>query len=413
MKNYLLNYDLTFKRLINSVKKAADQRNVSAYLAGGIVRDILLNRASEDLDIVLEDDVIEIGKSLAKEWNAVFTYYPEFKTATLKTKNNFRVDLATARKETYASPGALPRISAATLKDDLFRRDFSINAMAICINQKEEGCLIDPFGGLLDLNNKKIKILHPKSFIDDPTRILRAVRFEQRFGYRMERKTLELLKKAVKGKRINNVSSDRLYAELKKMLKEKHIVECLKRLNQLQISKFFMGKGIFDIRYINKIQKRKREYSSLKCVWFYNLLALVEGFDSKKLSKFVVNFSFSKREKKVFQECQDISKLLKKLGGLKVCRSDIYGYLEKLDEKLIVYLNLRSSVRSVCQRIDRYLKIDRFVYLKITGDDLKKIGFKSGAKMGQILSKVFEEKIEGKVSTKKDELVLAKSFMVK
>ena len=165
---------------------------------------------------------------------AKVTPYPAFKTATVLLPDGTLIDFATAREETYAQGGAYPAVKPSGIKQDLFRRDFTINAMAVAINPKVWGKVIDPFKGLADLKGKKIRILHDKSFLDDPTRILRAARFKARLNFSIEAKTLKFLKSAIKIKVLDTIKPQRYLKDFNKVLKEvnaEEAIKCLKSWN--------------------------------------------------------------------------------------------------------------------------------------------------------------------------------------
>ena len=183
MKFSLNNLNARYLKLIRQIGQEAAQSGIKAYLVGGCVRDLLLKKRNCDIDIVVEGDAIIFSAYLSKRYNVKAHHYGQFKTATLFFPENIRIDLATARKEHYPRPGMLPVVAAGPIYDDLFRRDFTVNAMAMSIHPSSFAEMVDYFGGYEDLKNKKIRILHEKSFLDDPTRILRAVRFEQRFHF--------------------------------------------------------------------------------------------------------------------------------------------------------------------------------------------------------------------------------------
>ncbi len=174
--------------LIQKAGALAAERRLGIYLVGGVVRDILLGRANSDLDLVVEGDAIKLAESLAGELGGRLVVHRRFGTAKIRTRN-LTIDLAMARAETYARPGALPTVRPGSIQDDLARRDFTVNAMALRLDPGSFGKLVDPFDGRKDLENKLIRILHDRSFIDDATRMLRAVRYEQRFGFRLEAST--------------------------------------------------------------------------------------------------------------------------------------------------------------------------------------------------------------------------------
>jgi tRNA nucleotidyltransferase (CCA-adding enzyme) len=228
----LINKNLP-KELVDLTKKVAvtaASRNEPLYLVGGVVRDLLLGIPNLDLDFVVEGDAIELAKELAQMTNAKLTTHPMFNTAKIKL-GKWSIDIAMARTETYTKPGALPSVRPGTLKTDLFRRDFTINAMAISLSPAKYGELIDIYGGLDNLKNKLIRVLHEKSFIDDATRIWRAIRYEQRLDFKIEPETLKLLKRNVAI--LKTVGGYRLRRELELVLKEKEPEKILARADKL------------------------------------------------------------------------------------------------------------------------------------------------------------------------------------
>ena len=206
--------------LVREVGLKADSLGYRAYLVGGTVRDIILGRSHIDIDITVEGDAIKLGKIIAKDAGAVITIYKSFGTCTLAFKDGSKIDLATARRETYKRPGAMPTTKPSTLKEDLKRRDFTINAVAASVMAKDFGNVCDFFNGTGDLKSGLIRVMHPKSFTDDPTRILRARRFAARYGFKIEPKTDLLMKKALINRALDTVSPGRIQKELMLISKE-------------------------------------------------------------------------------------------------------------------------------------------------------------------------------------------------
>lgn len=206
--------------LLKDISKVADQNLVHAYLVGGTVRDHLLDVPTKDLDIVVVGNAMTMAQEFAKLQDGKIHVYPAFKTATVTLRHERVVDFASARKEKYVRPGAFPVVTFAQLKEDLFRRDFTINAMAISLNQEDWGVMQDPYEGKKDLKFKRIRILHDKSFVDDPTRILRALRFQLRFDFKIERHTLRLLQDAIRLGALNTIRPQRYKKEYDKILQE-------------------------------------------------------------------------------------------------------------------------------------------------------------------------------------------------
>ena len=204
--------------LFDAVRQWASEGEPRVYLVGGPVRDALLDAPLLDLDFAVEGDAVATARLLAKRLGGRLTVHSRFGTATIVSGGD-RIDLVTARQEVYPEPGQLPQVSPGSIFDDLARRDFSINAMALSLSPAAGG-LIDPLGGLDDLEAGVIRALHPGSFVDDPTRILRAVRYEQRFGFRIDGATLAYMAEAVSGGYMDAVSGDRWRHELERILEE-------------------------------------------------------------------------------------------------------------------------------------------------------------------------------------------------
>ncbi|HUU64504.1 MAG TPA: CCA tRNA nucleotidyltransferase, partial [Dehalococcoidales bacterium] len=203
---------------IQRAGKTAASQGQGLYLVGGVVRDLLLGQTNLDLDLVVEGNAIELAQHLAEiNKQGKITTHPRFNTAKLQW-TKWSVDLATARSETYAKPGALPTVTPGSIHNDLFRRDFTINAMAIELNPTHYGELIDLYGGRDDLEHKLIRVLHEKSFTDDATRIWRGLRYEQRLDFQLEPTTLKLLKRDIP--MLDTISGDRIRYELECILQE-------------------------------------------------------------------------------------------------------------------------------------------------------------------------------------------------
>jgi tRNA nucleotidyltransferase (CCA-adding enzyme) len=233
--NFLSRLNPKFLALVRSIGILAQSQGVSAYLVGGPVRDLMLKLPNLDLDITVEGNGIRLAEAWAALYRgALVARYPAFKTATVRLPDGRLVDFATARREVYARRGAYPAVMPSGIKDDLFRRDFTINAMAIAVNPGSWGKVIDPFGGQADLLSRKLRVLHDKSFLDDPTRILRAARFKARLGLKVDVKTLKLLKSAINIKVLDTIKPQRYLKDFNKILLEansKEAVKCLKSWN--------------------------------------------------------------------------------------------------------------------------------------------------------------------------------------
>ncbi|MDP8230546.1 MAG: hypothetical protein P9L93_05530 [Candidatus Gorgyraea atricola] len=218
--------------LVETLGKIADEEGVRVYMVGGPVRDLLLNVSNYDLDFVVETDAIKFSEVLNKTLKGALTVHKAFGTATVARKD-LRIDIVTARRESYEHPAAYPDVEPATIKEDLFRRDFTINAMAIIINKRNFGELADLYGGLGDLKKGIVRVMHDKSFMDDPTRIFRAVRFSTRLNFKIESHTKGLMKEAVAAGFLGEVNRGRIKKEMELFLKEKNALKCLETFSRL------------------------------------------------------------------------------------------------------------------------------------------------------------------------------------
>ncbi len=409
MKNYFSNLDKKLLCIIRTVGREAGQRKIPAYIVGGIVRDIILKKSNLDLDIVIEGDAIALAKVLAKKLKARLKIYREFGTATLVIPCGGHLDLATARRESYVRSGALPMVQPGNLDEDLFRRDFTINAMAIAIGPKGFSGLIDKFGGLKDLSGKKIRILHKKSFLNDPTRILRAVRFEQRFHFNIERGTLTLMKAALKKNIFKKIKPPRYFNDLKKILTEEDPLRCLKRLHQLGALKGINAHLDVDLSHLsclhkNILQAKRMKLYKDKDYQLIYLMGLLAKSKRAVVNRILKRFPFTKSERVSIRQAQDSGVIINALSVGRLSHSQVYQVLKPLTAETVLYLRVLTDRMSVYRRIDRFLKNDIDTQLLINGRDLKRMGLVSGAKIGKILKDVLYLKIDKRVRTKKDEL---------
>ena len=216
MKKYLEKLPRELKKVVNQVIKVSQETRLPAYLVGGCLRDLILGIKNLDLDIAIEGNGIIFAQKLAQRLNSTLKIHPRFGTAVLILADGLKVDIATARQEKYPYPAALPVVSSGSLREDLKRRDFTINALAISLVLGKDQEIIDPYGGQEDLVLGRIRILHNLSFKDDPTRIFRAVRFSQRLDFKIEEETFTLLKEAIGEGALDKVNPHRLRDELQK-----------------------------------------------------------------------------------------------------------------------------------------------------------------------------------------------------
>ena len=408
-----INFNRLGKEVLDILRRLgylADRKGVTVYLVGGFVRDLILKQGNLDIDLVVEGDATAFAEAFAKEQKADIKIYKEFGTATLIYPNGFRLDFATARQEIYQRPGALPTVSSGSIRDDLYRRDFTINAMAVVLNRPRFGELVDIFGGLKDLKSGQIRILHPKSFLDDPTRILRAVRFEQRFDFRLETKTLGLLKSAIQNGYIQYVTPSRYFVEFKKILIEAHPTKAIQRLHQLRGLGFLRNSFRPNLAVLSLLEKniveiqKKDPYKNYNAWWLIYLMGLLESWDAVEIRNLIDSLNLTRIEKEGLLNCPQSRRVINKLKTKGLKPRQVYALLKPLELPIIYFIRVRTSVNIIGRYVDNFLKIYFKVKLSVTGEDLKRLGILPGEKMGKILHELLLRKVEGKLKSHQKEL---------
>jgi tRNA nucleotidyltransferase (CCA-adding enzyme) len=380
---------------------AAEKDGQRLYLVGGVVRDMLLERHNLDLDLVVEGDAIKLAREIAGGQGAKVTAHPRFGTAALRWSNR-SADIATARGETYARPGALPSVRPGTINDDLSRRDFTINAIAIELNPRSFGNVIDSHGGRRDIARQMVRVLHDRSFIDDATRIWRALRYEQRLDFRLEKSTLELLKQGTAY--LDTVSGDRIRHELERVLKEEMPEKVLRRADALGVmarvhpslkcddwlaETFTLARE----RYLPDSFPQPRLYLALMC---YRLT-------SDETEKLITCLRPPKATAQALRETMTVKGKMTELATPGLAPSQIYGLVHGYGLTALTASSLAAGSATAAEHIELYLNVLRYVKPALGGDDLIEIGIPPGPKVKEVLQKLREARLDGKVTDKRDE----------
>jgi len=416
MKDYLESLSKEMKGLINLASTVALNNKVSVYLVGGFVRDLILGVKNFDLDIVIEGDGIKFAEDFAMKLKAGIIRHKRFGTATLMISPTLKVDIATARKEFYPQPASLPVVSKGSLKEDLYRRDFTINAMALSIAKKKTVRLIDSFGGMQDLRQKKIRILHQISFIDDPTRILRAIRFEKRYGFQLEAQTLQALKEASRARMLEKVSAQRIRDEIILLLKEEQPLQQIMRIQALTGFGFlspdlsFTRKSFAFLKSVkSQIKWFKKEFLHHRQpeTWLIYFMGLIDPLTIGEAKALCKRFAFRREEERSISVYKKITKsFIRQLSLPRIKPYDIFKLLEPLTYEVIILLKSKYTNLNFQKNIKKFLRDYDGAHLYITGDDLHRLGIAPGPDYRRILNKVLEAKLNGKVKTKKEELAM-------
>jgi tRNA nucleotidyltransferase (CCA-adding enzyme) len=388
----------------------AQSRRQKLYLVGGVVRDLLLKRANLDLDLVLEGDAVRLARELTDIKQGKIMTHPRFGTAKLQW-SNWSVDLATARSETYPKPCVLPMVKPASIKDDLFRRDFTINTMAIELNPGHYGQLLDLYGGRYDLEHKLVRVLHDKSFIDDATRIWRGLRYEQRLNFQMEPTTLQLLKRDIAY--LDAISGDRIRHELELILKEEYPEKVLHRADELEVlAKLHPSLKVG--RWLSEKFKQARSFSSpdLPSVWLY-LALLAYHLNVEENEQLVSYLRLPKSVAQTLRDAIDLKIRIESLAEPELPSSRIYSFLHSYSTPAVIANSLASDSLVARQHIKLFLGKLRYIKPALSGEDLKRMGVAPGPSIKETLCLLLEARLDGKVTTRRDEVDLAKKWLVR
>ena len=393
-------------KLVQDISGQAANLGQRAYLVGGLVRDLLLGYPNFDLDLVVEGDAVKLAQKAAQASQAKLLAHHRFGTAKLRYEN-FTLDLATARKETYARPGALPAVTPGTLKDDLVRRDFSINAMAISLAPNDYGELVDPYQGKNDLEHHLIRILHPGSFTDDATRILRGVCYEQRFDFEFEAQTARLLKRDIP--MLDTISGDRIRHELEHIFEEDRPELVIERLGTLgvlhRINPSLKGDGWIAEKFDEA--RRLKKPTQLPSLYF---CLLVYSFSKKDIEQFLARLNIPAKLSRAMRDTLRLKAGLPLLDKPSLKPSDIYYLLRQYEPAAIQANALASESATIHRHLQLFLTKLRYVRTSLDGDELKKLGISAGPEMGQVLQVLHKAKLDGEVRTRADEKRLALSL---
>lgn len=421
MKEYLNKLPKEILDLIHLASNVSSRKKMPAYLVGGFVRDLILGVKNLDLDIVVEGDGIAFADDLAHLLNAKIIRHKRFGTATIPHKCHLKIDIATARREFYPAPAHLPVVESSGLKDDHFRRDFTINAMAISISRDSFGQLIDFFKGQVDLRDKLIRIMHDVSFIDDPTRILRAIRFEQRYNFRIENLTLKRMKESVGLKMLEKVEPQRIRDELILILKEEFPLKEIKRIKKIVgfcfiKPKFRLSEKTLrllsciekEICWFKKIHPHRRQLDA----WLVYLMGLLDSFSVNDVSDFCQRFAFGKGEEKRIISCKKINlNFIKRLSAKGIKPSSVFTALSHLSYEAVILLKAKYKNRRFQQNIEDFLEIYHDMRIFISGEDIRKLGIAPGPFYQKVFTQVLNAKLDGQVKTKEEEIALIKSLI--
>ena len=392
--------------LLTSAAVQADKHGWQIYLVAGILRDSLLGIDVRDLDISVVGDALQIAEELARSSGFEFEVFGQFGTATLKRPGELNIDLVTARKESYPEPGALPVVETGNIYDDLARRDFSVNAMAVQFMSDRFGTLLDPHDGVGDLRTRRIRVLHNLSFRDDPTRIFRAVKLARRVGFSIEKQTLELILQAVRDGALYTVSMDRITREIILILGEPQADAML-----WDLDRFGVLSAIHPLLSWPYEPGRIRPYQDDLLTpderrdTYLAVLGAEMGSELDEAENMARWLKLPAPHARLMRDAARLGRLWPQFGE-EQSRWEIYNLLRDLDVKALqVYARVEALQvdKFAWDKLILFLDTLRHIKPEIGGDYLESLGTRPGPIYGEVLAQLLEAKIEGRVPTRGDE----------
>ena len=408
--------------ILQQMGSVGESLGVSVFAVGGFVRDLLLEQSNLDIDIVIEGDGIAFAQAFAREHPCRVRAHHKFGTAVLVFPNGFKVDIASARMEYYLEPGALPTVEHASIRLDLYRRDFTINTLAVALNGRHYGEVLDYFGAQRDLQEKTIRVLHNLSFVEDPTRVFRAIRFEQRLGFHLGKHSEYLLRSAVRMGFVDRVGGPRLFNELVIILKESDPRPALARMAELDLLKYLHPTLGFDSRTSSQFEAASRAihwyellYTGQPCErWLVYFLCLTAPLDADALAGMRIRLGVPGRYQELLGLQRETSRaLLQKLDrrrhrGSTPQPSEIFAWFHPLATELLLALMALTDSDAVKRWISLYFTQLREVAPLLDGNDLAALGLSPGPLYKEVLQALREARLNGKVSTREEEMQLVR-----
>jgi tRNA nucleotidyltransferase (CCA-adding enzyme) len=400
--------------LLREMGRVAKSRNYKAYAVGGFIRDVLLRRPNLDIDIVVEGDGIEFAREFAGRHGARVRSHKKFGTAVVIFPDEFKIDVATARLEYYEYPAALPTVELSSLKLDLYRRDFTVNTLAVDLTPGRFGQLIDYFGAQRDLKDRRIRVLHNFSFVEDPTRVFRAIRFEQRFGFRLGKHTSNLIQNAVKMGLLVKLSGRRLANELRLILSEENPAPAIQRLDEFSLLPFLhphIATGPSMARLLEEVRTVLAWYDlsflGNHCRrWLVYFLALTDALSSDELDGLCRRLGFPARLTSWLVDGRAGAVAVGQRLVRKAERrpSDIYRLLEDFDAELLLFLMAKTQQEEARRAISLYFSKLREVRPALRGRDLQALGIKPGPIYSRILDRLLNGRLNGELKSREEEM---------
>ena len=375
----------------------ATELGIDLYLVGGSVRDVLADAPLTDVDIMASDNPERLIERIRGSGNAKVRKASAFGTWSL-TVRGVEVDLSTARRETYEHPGALPKVFPGTVEDDLSRRDFSINAMAISLGEDSWGNVLDPHGGAADLERGLIRVLHSRSFEDDATRILRAVRYSCRLEFRLEPRTETLLERGLSF--LSTISPDRVRHEIERIFREQHAVDMIEMAGSLGVLAAIHLRLRADATALRAIESDPQNDARRAELLLGSMVQSVADHD---VDPIIERLNLNTDWARLVRDVATVHTRLPELSDQKVTRSGVYQLLHCFHPNAVESCAMATSDEMAARWLRLYLDELRHVHPLLDGEDLMALGVPEGPEVGVLLTKLLDAKLDGLVESVEDE----------
>ena len=396
--------------VVDAVVGAADLAD-GVYLVGGTVRDILLGEESFDVDIAVEGDAISFAYALARVLGGRATPHHKFGTAVVSYGDGERVDVVTTRTEFYDAPGALPAVERAGLREDLYRRDFTINAMAASLGVHDFGRLVDPFGGRRDLDARVLRVLHNLSFIDDPTRIFRGIRYEARYGLRFDEHSARLLRGCIEMGLVGDLSTSRLRDELVALLEDSGASQGIRRLGELGADRAIHPhlRGDADAAQLfARAVEVGDEFAVGVPAWRLGIAALAAHLTSDEAYDWLERLKVRRRDvERIVGAITVAPRIVERLRADRLDPAQVVG----LADPFAPDAPLLALARDDRAELREYFARLRDVRLEIGGTDLIELGLAQSPRVGEILAEIRRRKLNGELDGRDAELEAARELV--
>jgi tRNA nucleotidyltransferase (CCA-adding enzyme) len=406
--------------LLKSVSEVSKQRSEEVFLVGGIVRDLILGFSNQDVDLVVLGDGIEFAKTLATICGGHISAHQRFGTAVMVMPDGFHVDIVSARKESYDKPGALPTVQLGSLRADLYRRDFTINTLAINLTEGKFGQLVDYFGGIKDINNSTVRILHGLSFMDDPTRLLRAARFAARFNFSFSDGTKQALNTAIEKNMFSRISGKRIHQELVQILENSRPLATLELMDKLGIlgalhRKVKLDRFTFELlsKLYDTISWFKIDFPDEKpTVFLLYYMVIFEKLTTTERKAVGKRLHLRTQQLKTFSVYKkQVKTIVHAAKQLKLSRiSKLTNMMDNLSIESVLFLHAFANDELLKSDTAEYLRHYRSVRPSVSGKDLLAIGIAEGPIYTDILKRLRNQLLDGKLSSRAEQIEYARNF---